>query len=83
VGAVALSRMASGLPLRTDLLRGAGAISIGQTVHVVTGGNGFSITAEGSAMNNASPGQQIKVKTAGGQIISGVVKDSSTVDVSL
>lgn len=83
VGAVTLTRLAAGLPLRTDMLRGAGAISIGQTVHVVTGGDGFSISAEGSAMNNATPGQQIHVKTAGGQIISGIAKDASTVEVPL
>ncbi len=83
VGAVTLTRLAAGLPLRTDMLRGAGAISIGQTVHVITGGDGFSISAEGSAMNNATPGQQIHVKTPGGQIISGVAKDASTVEVPL
>jgi flagella basal body P-ring formation protein FlgA len=83
VGAVTLSRLAAGLPLRTDMLRGAGAVVIGQTVRVVTGGAGFSISAEGSAMNNAAPGQQVRVKTAGGQIISGVVKDGSTVEIQL
>jgi len=83
VGAVTLSRLAAGLPLRTDMLRGAGAVVIGQTVRVVTGGAGFSISAEGSAMNNAAPGQQVRVKTAGGQIISGVVKDASTVAIQL
>jgi flagellar basal body P-ring formation protein FlgA len=83
VGAVTLSRLAAGFPLRTDLLKGADSISIGQTVQVVTGGNGFSISSAGSAMNNAAPGQQIRVKTPGGQIISGVVKDASTVEVNL
>jgi flagellar basal body P-ring formation protein FlgA len=83
VGAVTLSRLAAGFPLRSDLLRSAGSISIGQTVQVVTGGDGFSISSAGSAMNNAAPGQQIRVKTPGGQIISGVVKDGSTVEVSL
>nr|WP_063977788.1 flagellar basal body P-ring formation chaperone FlgA [Caballeronia udeis] len=83
VGAVTLSRIAAGLPLRTDMLRGAGAVVIGQTVRVVTGGAGFSISAEGSVMNNAAPGQQVRVKTAGGQIISGIVKDGSTVEIQL
>jgi flagellar basal body P-ring formation protein FlgA len=83
VGAVTLSRIAAGLPLRTDMLRGAGAVVIGQSVHVVTSGAGFSISAEGSVMNNAAPGQQVRVKTAGGQIISGIVKDGSTVEIQL
>ncbi|MFM0324997.1 flagellar basal body P-ring formation chaperone FlgA [Caballeronia glebae] len=83
VGAVALSRVPAGLPLRTDMLRAAASVSIGQTVHVVAGGSGFSISADGTAMNNATPGQQVRVKTAGGQIITGIVKDSQTVEVSL
>jgi flagella basal body P-ring formation protein FlgA len=34
-------------------------------------------------MNNASPGQQVRVKTASGQIISGIVKDGATVEIQL
>jgi flagella basal body P-ring formation protein FlgA len=52
-------------------------------VRVVAAGDGFAISAEGSAMNNASPGQQVRVKTANGQIISGIVKDGSTVEIQL
>jgi flagellar basal body P-ring formation protein FlgA len=83
VGAVALSRVPAGLPLRTDMLRAASSVAIGQSVHVVAGGTGFSISAEGTAMNNAAPGQQVRVKTAGGQIITGIVKDSQTVEIAL
>jgi flagellar basal body P-ring formation protein FlgA len=83
IGATALSRVGAGLPLRTDMLRSATAVSIGQSVHVVTDGTGFAISAEGSVMNNASPGQQVRVKMAGGQIITGIVKDNQTVEVRL
>jgi flagella basal body P-ring formation protein FlgA len=83
VGAVALSRVPAGLPLRTDMLRGASSVAIGQNVHVVADGSGFSISAEGSAMNNAAPGQQVRVKTSAGQIITGIVKDSQTVEIRL
>jgi flagella basal body P-ring formation protein FlgA len=83
VGSVSLVRIAGGMPLRCDMLKSASAVSIGQTVRVVAAGNGFAISAEGSAMNNASPGQQVRVKTANGQIISGIVKDGSTVEIQL
>ncbi|SAL40209.1 flagellar basal body P-ring biosynthesis protein FlgA [Caballeronia arvi] len=83
VGAVALGRVPAGLPLRTDMLRAASSVAIGQNVRVVAGGSGFSISAEGTAMNNAAPGQQIRVKTAAGQIITGIVKDAQTVEISL
>ncbi|MFM0734406.1 flagellar basal body P-ring formation chaperone FlgA [Paraburkholderia sediminicola] len=83
VGSVSLVRVAGGMPLRRDMLKSALAVSIGQTVRVVAAGTGFAISAEGSAMNNASPGQQVRVKTANGQIISGIVKDGSTVEIQL
>ncbi|WP_133649611.1 flagellar basal body P-ring formation chaperone FlgA [Paraburkholderia flava] len=83
VGAAALTRVAAGMPLRQDMLRSSASVSIGQTVRVVAQGQGFAISAEGSAMNNAGPGQQVRVKTASGQIISGIVKDGSTVEIQL
>jgi flagellar basal body P-ring formation protein FlgA len=83
VGSVSLVRIAGGMPLRRDMLKSASAIAIGQTVRVVAAGDGFSISAEGSAMNNASPGQQVRVKTANGQVISGIVKDGATVEIQL
>ncbi|MFM0628468.1 flagellar basal body P-ring formation chaperone FlgA [Paraburkholderia xenovorans] len=83
VGSVTLTRVAGGMPLRRDMLKSASAVSIGQTVRVVAAGDGFAISAEGSAMNNASPGQQVRVKTANGQIISGIVKDGATVEIQL
>ena len=83
VGSVSLVRIAGGMPLRRDMLKSASSVSIGQTVRVVAAGDGFAISAEGSAMNNASPGQQVRVKTANGQIISGIVKDGSTVEIQL
>ncbi|KAA0083807.1 flagellar basal body P-ring formation protein FlgA [Paraburkholderia sp. T12-10] len=83
VGSTALVRINAGMPLRQDLLKSASAVTIGQTVRVVAQGQGFSISSEGSVMNNASPGQQVRVRMAGGQIISGIVKDGSTVQVEM
>ncbi|WP_433704090.1 flagellar basal body P-ring formation chaperone FlgA [Paraburkholderia sacchari] len=82
-GAVALARITAGLPLRTDMLRSASSVVIGQTVKVVAVGSNFTISAEGSVLNNAAPGQMVRVRTAGGQIISGVVKDAATVQVQI
>ena len=83
VGSVALMRVSAGLPLRRDMLKSAEAVSIGQSVKVIAQGPGFAISAEGSAMNNASPGQPVRVKTANGQIIQGIVKDAGTVEIQL
>ncbi|WP_232243401.1 flagellar basal body P-ring formation chaperone FlgA [Paraburkholderia sp. SOS3] len=83
VGAVALVRIGAGLPLRQDTIRSAASVTAGQTVRVVASGEGFSISAEGSAMNNATPGQQVRVRTTNGQIVTGVVKDGSTVEIQM
>ena len=83
IGSVSLTRIAGGMPLRRDMLKSASAVGIGQTVRVVAAGDGFSISAEGSAMSNASPGQQVRVKTANGQIISGIVRDGATVEIQM
>lgn len=83
IGSTAVVRISSGMPLRQDLLKSASAVTIGQTVRVIAQGTGFSISSEGSVMNNASPGQQVRVKMAGGQIISGIVKDAGTVEVQM
>ena len=83
VGSVALMRVSAGLPLRRDMLKSADAVTIGQSVKVIAQGQGFAISSEGSAMNNASPGQPVRVKTANGQIIQGIVKDGGTVEIQL
>ncbi|HEY1611604.1 MAG TPA: flagellar basal body P-ring formation chaperone FlgA [Paraburkholderia sp.] len=83
VGAVALMRISAGLPLRTDMLRSASSVVIGQTVKLVAAGPNFSISEDGQVLNNAAPGQQVRVRTPGGQIITGVVKDAGTVQVQI
>ncbi|WP_310632505.1 flagellar basal body P-ring formation chaperone FlgA [Paraburkholderia sp.] len=82
-GAVALMRITQGLPLRSDMLRSASSVVIGQTVKVIAVGTNFTISSEGSVLNNAAPGQMVRVRTPNGQIISGVVKDASTVQIQI
>jgi flagella basal body P-ring formation protein FlgA len=83
VGSTALIRINAGMPLRQDLLKSQSAVTIGQTVRVIAQGQGFQISSEGSVMNNAAPGQQVRVKMGGGQIISGIVVDGATVQVQM
>ncbi len=83
VGATALSRIGAGLPLRQDMLRSAASVSVGQTVRVVAAGQGFTISSEGSVLNNAAPGQQVRVRMAAGQIVTAIVKDAGTVEIPL
>ncbi|WP_245616450.1 flagellar basal body P-ring formation chaperone FlgA [Paraburkholderia acidipaludis] len=82
-GALALLRISAGLPLRTDMLRSASSVMIGQTVKVIAVGTNFTISSEGSVLNNAAPGQLVRVRTPQGQIITGVVKDANTVQIQI
>ncbi|WP_175822957.1 flagellar basal body P-ring formation chaperone FlgA [Burkholderia sp. BCC0419] len=83
VGATALARISAGLPLRQDLLKSAASVSAGQTVRVVAAGPGFTISAEGSVLANAAPGQSVRVRMAAGQIVTAIVKDAGTVEIPL
>ncbi|WP_334047591.1 flagellar basal body P-ring formation chaperone FlgA [Burkholderia cepacia] len=83
IGSTALARISAGLPLRQDLLKSAASVSAGQTVRVVAAGPGFTISAEGSALANAAPGQSVRVRMAAGQIVTAVVKDAGTVEIPL
>ncbi|RQP46495.1 flagellar basal body P-ring formation protein FlgA [Burkholderia ubonensis] len=83
IGSTALARVAAGLPLRQDMLKSAASVSAGQTVRVVAAGPGFTISAEGSALANAAPGQSVRVRMAAGQIVTAIVKDAGTVEIPL
>jgi flagella basal body P-ring formation protein FlgA len=83
VGSITLMRVGAGLPLRQDMLKSAASVTAGATVRVVAQGDGFSISSEGSALSNAPPGQPVRVRTAAGQIIMGIVKDSGTVQIQM
>jgi flagellar basal body P-ring formation protein FlgA len=83
LGSITLTRVGAGLPLRQDMLKNAASVTAGTTVRVVAQGEGFSISSEGSALSNATPGQPVRVRTTAGQIITGIVKDSSTVQIQM
>jgi flagellar basal body P-ring formation protein FlgA len=72
----------SGMPLRLDALRAERVVQQGQLVRVVSSGAGFRVSAEGRAVGNASEGQVVQVRTAGGHQVSGVAKAGGLVEVA-
>ncbi|WP_287497107.1 flagellar basal body P-ring formation chaperone FlgA [Pandoraea sp. CB10b_02] len=74
VGTVAVNRITSGLPIRSDLLRSAIAVQQGQTVRVVSRGSGFEVSTEGQVLSRASAGDPVQVRTRAGQVVSGTVR---------
>lgn len=80
-GRIVSNSMTAGTVLRKDMLKSPPAVQRGQTVIVTSIGKGFTVSAEGQAMGNASEGQVVQVKVTSGQLISGVARNGGQVEV--
>lgn len=81
VGKTLVSSIASGQPLRRDMLRSPIVVLQGQTVKLLAKGRGFSVSSEGKAMAAAAEGQVVQVRTHSGQMISGIARPDAIVEV--
>ena len=79
-GVTALNSIASGAPLRRESLRAAIAVLQGQNVRLRARGAGFTVSTEGKAMASAAAGALVQVRTAGGQMLSGIALADGTVE---
>ena len=82
VGRTSKVSLASGAPLRLDMLRSKPVVQQGQLVKVVSYGNGFSVSAEARAIGTAADGQVVQARTPGGAIISGLARAGGQVEVA-
>jgi len=82
VGKTVRNGVAAGQPLRGDLLIAPWAVQQGQSVKLLSSGTGFTVSNEGKALNNASEGQIAQVRTAAGQVVSGVARAGGIVEVT-
>ena len=81
VGKILVSSIASGQPLRQDMLRSAPVVLQGQTVKLLAQGRGFSVSSEGKALTAATEGQVVQVRIQSGQTISGIARPGAIVEV--
>ena len=81
LGKVLRYGIAAGQVLREDMLRAPYSVTQGQVVQLVVQGGGFSIRSEGVALNNASEGQTVQIRTHSGRVISGVAGASGVVEI--
>ena len=73
--------MNAGTVLRQDMLKISPVVQQGQTVKLISTGEGFSVSAEGQAMGKANEGQIVQVKVASGQIVSGIARNGGQIEV--
>ena len=82
IGRTTSSTIPAGKPVRPELLRSQLVIRQGQQVVIIAIGESFKVSSEGHAMNNASVGQLVSVKTKSGQIVKGIAKEDGIVEIT-
>lgn len=82
VGQIVGASIAAGSLIRQNMLRKPAAVKQGQTVRIISSGKGFSVSAEGLALANASEGQVVRAKTGSGSVISGIARNGGEILVS-
>lgn len=81
VGHHARYAVASGNTLRAEMLRLPPSVRQGQTVKILSSGGGFTVTNEGRALNAAAIGEEVRVRLANGQVVSGTAAAGGTVEI--
>ncbi len=66
--------VSAGMPVTRTMLRKEAVIQPGQAVRLVARGQGFAISAEARALTAGAEGDSVRARTAGGQVVSGVVQ---------
>ncbi|MFZ6693530.1 flagellar basal body P-ring formation chaperone FlgA [Undibacterium sp. SXout20W] len=82
IGKAIQNSVSSGTLLRVDSLKSPAVVQQGQTVRVISIGNGFQVATDAQAMTNASEGQIAKARTANGVTLSGVAKSGGIIEIS-
>ena len=82
IGKAVKNGFSIGQPLRTDQLIIPWAVQQGQNVRIISTGEGFNVSSQGKALNNASDGQVVQVRMLSGQVITGIARLGGVVDIS-
>lgn len=81
IGKTLRNSLGAGQPIRFDQVVAPIVIHQGQTVRVISTGTGFSVSAEGKAVNNAAVGRTVQVRMNSGQTITGTARADGSVEV--
>jgi len=83
IGMRARYRIVAGQAIKGSALRSALAVTRGQHVRITARGRGFVVSSEGEALDDAPPGAPVQVRTTSGQVVSGIVRSATLVEVAL
>ena len=83
IGRTPTISLPAGTALRTDTLRSAPVVQQGQTVRLVSRGSNFSVSSDAKAINKASEGQVVQVRTLSGRVVSGTARADGLVEIVL
>lgn len=75
--------IAMGTVLRRDMFEPLPVIRAGDSIRVIIMGEGFKLSTEAVALQAGQPGQQIRVKTAQGKVLTGAVSAQQLVELRL
>lgn len=79
IGKTLRNSVGPGQPLRNDQLQAPRVIRQGQTVKVISSGPGFSVRADGKALNHAATGELARVKMPSGKTVSGIAQEDGSI----
>ena len=80
IGKVLRHGITAGQILRETMMRAPYSVIQGHAVQLIVHGNGFSIRNEGTAMNNASEGEAVKIRTSSGRSLGGIAGANGVVE---
>jgi flagella basal body P-ring formation protein FlgA len=83
LGFEAARTLMPGQVLRQGMVRAPQVFSAGTPVKVVVRGQGFALSATGSALTHGQIGQTARVRMPNRRVLSGIVRDAETVEISL
>lgn len=82
VGQTVIRSMQPGAAIWPEQLRAPKAVQQGQTVKVISKGQGFFVSGEGHAINSANQGQVAKARMTNGSIIRGIAKADGIIEIN-
>lgn len=81
VGKVLRFSITAGTILRPEMMRDPYSVKQGQSVRLSVKGSNFVISSSGIALNNASEGDTVQIRTTSGHVISGTASEEGVVQI--